>query len=128
MLENKAADVDHVVTTGRTHLMDTMPVRLGQELGGWASQVRHGIGAWRRRCPAGGTGAGRDAVGTGISTHPEFGVRIAAKLAEMTGGDFVTSPNYFESLSAQDAAGRVERAVEDGCDQPDEESPTTCAG
>ncbi len=43
-------------------------------------------------------------MGTGINTHPEFGVRIAAKLAEMTGGDFVTSPNYFESLSAQDAA------------------------
>ena len=43
-------------------------------------------------------------MGTGINAHPEFGVRIAAKLAEMTGGDFVTSPNYFESLSAQDAA------------------------
>jgi len=105
VLESKAAEVDHVVTTGRTHLMDAMPVRLGQELGGWASQVRHGIERVEATLPRlAELAQGATAVGTGINAHPEFGARIAAKLAEMTGGDFVTSPDYFESLSAQDAA------------------------
>jgi len=104
-LEVKAAEVDHVVTTGRTHLMDAMPVRLGQELGGWASQVGHGIDRVEAALPRlAELAQGATAVGTGINAHPEFGARIAAKLAEMTGGAFVTSPNYFESLSSQDAA------------------------
>ncbi len=104
-LKNKAAEVDHVVTTGRTHLMDAMPVRLGQELGGWASQVGHGIERVEAALPRlAELAQGATAVGTGINAHPEFGARIAAKLAEMTGCGFVTSSNYFESLSAQDAA------------------------
>jgi fumarate hydratase class II len=104
-LEHKAAAVDHVVTTGRTHLMDAMPVRLSQELGGWASQVAHGIQRLEATLPRlGELAQGATAVGTGINAHPEFGPRIAAKLAEMSGCAFVTSPNYFESLSTQDAA------------------------
>jgi fumarate hydratase class II len=104
-LVEKAAAVDHVVTTGRTHLMDAMPVTLGQELGGWASQVAHGIQRLEATLPRlGQLAQGATAVGTGINAHPEFGPRIAAKLAEMTGCDFVTSPNYFEALSTQDAA------------------------
>ncbi|MFN8495275.1 MAG: class II fumarate hydratase [Caldilineaceae bacterium] len=107
-LVDKAAQVDHVVTTGRTHLMDAMPVRLGQEVGGWASQIAHGIQRIEATLPRlaeltqGGT-----AVGTGINAHPEFGKRIAAKLAEMTKLPLVTSSNYFEGLSAQDAAVEV---------------------
>ncbi len=102
---DKAAAVDHVVTTGRTHLMDAMPVRLSQELGGWASQVAHGIQRLESTLPRiAELAQGATAVGTGINAHPEFGSRIAAKLSEMSGGGFVTSPNYFESLSAQDAA------------------------
>ncbi|MEZ4728132.1 MAG: class II fumarate hydratase [Caldilineaceae bacterium] len=111
-LIKKAAEVDHVVTTGRTHLMDAMPVRLGQELGGWASQIAHGIQRVEATLPRlaeltqGGT-----AVGTGINAHPEFGRRIAARLAEMTGLSLVTSSNYFEGLSSQDAAVEVSGQV-----------------
>jgi fumarate hydratase class II len=104
-LEQKAAEVDPVVTTGRTHLMDAMPVRLGQEVGGWASQVAHSIQRLEATLPRlGELAQGATAVGTGINAHPEFGRRIAAKLAAMTGCGFVTSANYFESLSTQDAA------------------------
>lgn len=104
-LTDKAASVDHVVTTGRTHLMDAMPIRLSQELGGWASQVGHGIQRLESTLPRiGELAQGATAVGTGINAHPEFGKRIAAKLSEMSGGAFVTSPNYFEGLSTQDAA------------------------
>jgi fumarate hydratase class II len=104
-LEDKAQAVDHVVTTGRTHLMDAMPVRLGQEVGGWASQVDHGIQRLEATLPRlAELAQGATAVGTGINAHPEFGARIAAKLAEMSDCAFVTSPNYFESLSTQDAA------------------------
>jgi fumarate hydratase, class II len=101
----KAAQVDHVVTTGRTHLMDAMPVRMGQILGGWASQIAHGIDRIESSLPRlAELAQGGTAVGTGINAHPEFGRRFAAKLAEWTGLPFVTSPNYFEGLSTQDAA------------------------
>ena len=104
-LDAKAAQVDDIVTTGRTHLMDAMPIRLSQELGGWSNQVDKGQRRLRdalarlAELAQGGT-----AVGTGINAHPEFGERMAAKLAEMTGQPFKTSENYFESLSSQDAA------------------------
>jgi fumarate hydratase class II len=107
-LRQKAAAVDHVVTTGRTHLMDAMPVRLGQEVNGWASQIEQGRQRLEATLPRlamlaqGGT-----AVGTGINAHPEFGQRIAARLAEMTGLPFVTSNDYFVSLSSQDTAVEV---------------------
>ena len=104
-LEKKAAEVDHVVTTGRTHLMDAMPVRLSQELGGWLSQIRHGIERLQSSLPRlAELAQGGTAVGTGINAHPAFGAGIAAELAAWTGQPFVTSANYFESLSTQDAA------------------------
>jgi fumarate hydratase class II len=104
-LERKAATVDHVVTTGRTHLMDAMPVRLSQELGGWLSQIRHGIERVQSSLPRlAELAQGGTAVGTGINAHPAFGAAIAAELAAQTGQSFVTSSNYFESLSTQDAA------------------------
>ena len=104
-LEEKATEVDHVVTTGRTHLMDAMPIRLSQELGGWASQVAHGIERLESVLPRlGELAQGATAVGTGINAHKEFGTRIALKLSDMSGAAFVTSTNYFESLSTQDAA------------------------
>lgn len=104
-LEVKAAAVDDIVTTGRTHLMDAMPIRLGQALGGWSNQIDKGQRRLRdalarlAELAQGGT-----AVGTGINAHPEFGARMAAKLAEMTGQPLKKSENYFESLSSQDAA------------------------
>jgi fumarate hydratase class II len=104
-LDSKAAAVDHVVTTGRTHLMDAMPVRLSQELGGWSSQIRHGIERVQSSLPRlAELAQGGTAVGTGINAHPAFGAGIAAELAEWAGQPFVTSANYFESLSTQDAA------------------------
>jgi fumarate hydratase class II len=104
-LLDKAAATDHIVTTGRTHLMDAMPVRMGQIIGGWASQIQHGIARVESSLPRlAELAQGGTAVGTGINAHPEFGRRFAAKLAEWTGLPFVTSSNYFESLSSQDAA------------------------
>jgi fumarate hydratase class II len=104
-LESRAEELDTVVKTGRTHLMDAMPVRFDQELGGWAHQIRQGGERLEATLPRvrelaqGGT-----AVGTSINAHPEFGKRMAEALAEATGIAFVTSRNYFESLSSQDTA------------------------
>ena len=104
-IEARAASLDTAVKTGRTHLMDAMPITLGQELGGWASQVRLGIQRLGSSLPRllmlaqGGT-----AVGTGINAHPEFGARCAAQLAATTGIGFVTRPDKFEGLSCQDSA------------------------
>ena len=104
-LVDKAAAVDHVVTTGRTHLMDAMPIRLGQEVGGWAAQIAHGIQRLEATLPRlGELAQGATAVGTGINAHPEFAGRFAAKVSEMTGGKFAKSSNFFASLSTQDAA------------------------
>ncbi len=104
VIESKAREVTDVVKTGRTHLMDAMPVRLDQEMSAWATQVRKGVARVERaledvsRLAIGGT-----AVGTGINTHPEFGDRVAAILSEITGLPFEKTDNHFEALSAQDA-------------------------
>jgi len=101
----KAAAFDHVVKIGRTHLQDATPIRLGQELGGYASQLEHAIQhlescSWHmRELPIGGT-----AVGTGINTSAEFGRRMAARLSELTDVKFVEAPNHFEAQAARDAA------------------------
>jgi fumarate hydratase, class II len=94
-----------VVKTGRTHLMDAMPVTLAQELSGWRTQIEHGVARLSGVEPRllalaqGGT-----AVGTGINAHPEFGRRFAQELATLTGVPFVPAANYFEALSSQDTA------------------------
>jgi fumarate hydratase class II len=103
--ERRAAALEDQVKTGRTHLMDAMPVTLGQELGGWASQVRHGIERIRAALPRlealtqGGT-----AVGTGINAHEGFGPRVASELRSITGVPFTSMDNYFEGQGSQDAA------------------------
>lgn len=103
-IEKKAASVDHVVTTGRTHLMDAMPIRLSQELGGWAGQIRDCIERLKSTYPRiGSLALGGTAIGTGINAHPEFGVKVAEALAAKTGLPFKTSGNYFVSLSSLDA-------------------------
>src|SRR5579859_7731325 len=104
-IEAKSRETTKVVKTGRTHLMDAMPVTLGQELSGWATQVRHGIARIEATAPRlNALAQGGTAVGTGINAHPEFGKRIPAELGKRTGIPFKTSENYFESLSSQDAA------------------------
>ena len=104
-IEAKSRETVKAVKTGRTHLMDAMPVTLGQELSGWATQIRHGMARVEAVAPRlNALAQGGTAVGTGINAHPEFGKRIAAELAKRTGITFKASDNYFESLSSQDAA------------------------
>jgi fumarate hydratase class II len=111
-LRRKSESFDDIVKIGRTHLQDAVPIRLGQEFSGFASQVEHGIehltaaSEQLRELPVGGT-----AVGTGINTHPEFGRLMAAKLSEMTGTRFVEAADHFEAQSARDAAVRVSGAL-----------------
>lgn len=104
-LEKKADETRDVVKTGRTHLMDAMPVTLGQELDGWRSQVDHGterLNDTMKRLVA--LAQGGTAVGTGINAHPRFGNKVAVLLSERTGIPFVSADSKFESLSSQDAA------------------------
>jgi fumarate hydratase class II len=104
-LERRAAEFDDVVKTGRTHLMDAMPVTLGQEIGAWASQVRHGIQRIETVLPRlAELALGGTAVGTGINAHPEFGRRTAAALARLTGLPFREGDDHFELQAAQDTA------------------------
>ncbi|HXS80624.1 MAG TPA: class II fumarate hydratase [Gammaproteobacteria bacterium] len=104
-IEAKAGEVAGIVKTGRTHLMDAMPVRLDQELGGWAAQVRADIRRLQSVMPRlTGLAQGGTAVGTGINAHPKFGDEFAAALAKQTGVDFHRADDFFEALSSQDTA------------------------
>ncbi len=104
-IRGKARSVEGVVKTGRTHLMDALPIRLSQELDGWALQIGNGVerlyAALTRiyRLAQGGT-----AVGTGINAHPQFAVNVAACLADATGLPFAVNASFFEGMSSQDAA------------------------
>ena len=103
-LEAKAQQFDGIVKIGRTHLMDAVPLTLGQEFSGYTQQVTNGIARVESTLPRlyelalGGT-----AVGTGLNAHPEYGERVAAEIANLSGLPFVTAPNKFESLAAHDA-------------------------
>jgi len=105
VLDTKADELKDVAKTGRTHLMDAMPVTFGQELACWSQQIQSNIdrieSALQRvnQLPQGGT-----AVGTGINAHPEFGPRVAAALTASTGFEFASAVNLFEGISSQDAA------------------------
>jgi len=102
-LTRKAQEFDGLLKSGRTHLMDATPVRLGQEFGGYAAQVRHSrvrlqaALADMLELPLGGT-----AVGTGINTHEEFARRAIARLGDWTGIDFREASNHFERQSTRD--------------------------
>ncbi|MBA8883858.1 class II fumarate hydratase [Dokdonella fugitiva] len=104
-IDQRAKELRKVAKTGRTHLMDAMPVTFGQELGGWSAQIRSGIERLLdalervRKLPQGGT-----AVGTGINADAQLGPRVAAELAKLTGVKFESADNYFEGISSQDAA------------------------
>lgn len=105
VLLSRAAELDDVVKTGRTHLMDAMPVRMSQEIGGWAYQVAQSIERIESCLPRlAKLAIGGTAVGTGINAHPEFASRVAKKLAERTGIPFVESDNHFAAQSAMDTA------------------------
>jgi fumarate hydratase class II len=104
-LSEKAGAFDHIVKSGRTHLMDATPVRLGQQFGGYAHQLTKGIERVRRaseelaELALGGT-----AVGTGINTHPEFAPRVIALVSAELDLDFIEAENHFEAQAAKDAA------------------------
>jgi fumarate hydratase, class II len=103
VLREKARDFDHVVKSGRTHLMDATPLRLGQEFGGYAAQVEKGI----RRLQAAQEelaelALGGTAVGTGINTHPEFPARTIAHISDATGLTFREADDHFEAQGARD--------------------------
>jgi fumarate hydratase, class II len=108
VLERKARKLKDVTKTGRTHLMDAMPVRFDQELGGWAQQIRNDIARLKAVQPRiQALAQGGTAVGTGINAHPQFGQKFAAALSKRTGIKFTASPDYFESLSSQDVAAEL---------------------
>ncbi len=103
-LQAKAADFDDVIKSGRTHLMDATPVRLGQEFGGYASQIAHGIRRLREasedlaELALGGT-----AVGTGTNQLPEFSQKAIRRISQYTGVQFREADNHFEAQGAKDA-------------------------
>jgi fumarate hydratase class II len=111
-LAGKAADFEDVVKSGRTHLMDAVPVTLGQEFAGYAAQVR--LGARRVRnalpqvaqIPLGGT-----ATGTGLNTHPEFAARVRARLAESSGLEISPPEDPFEAQANRDALVELSGAL-----------------
>jgi len=103
-IEARAAELAGVTKTGRTHLMDAMPVTMGQELGGWAAQVRAGIERLRSTLPRLlALPIGGSAVGTGINADPGFGPGVVAELARETGIEFTCAENLFAGLSSLDA-------------------------
>jgi len=105
VLGEKARENAEVVKTGRTHLMDAMPVTLGQELEGWKTQVEHGADRIRAVLPRlRALAQGGTAVGSGINAHSRFGEKVATLLAERTGVPFAAADSYFEALSCQDTA------------------------
>jgi len=102
-LATKSREFADVVKIGRTHLMDAVPLTLGQEFSGYVAQLDYGIAAVESTLPAlqqlalGGT-----AVGTGLNAHPEFAERVARKIAELTGLPFVSAPNKFQALAGHE--------------------------
>src|ERR1039457_4577423 len=102
-LGQRAEAFRDIVKIGRTHLQDAVPLTLGQEFSGYVAQLDQGLAHVEAALPhlcelaLGGT-----AVGTGLNAHPEYAVRVAGKLAELTGHPFVTAPNKFEALAAND--------------------------
>ncbi len=111
-LEGKAKEFHEVLKIGRTHLQDATPIRLGQEFGGYASQVQHGIARLRSaEKNLGELALGGTAVGTGINTHPEFARRTIARLAAETGLSLREASNHFEAQGGKDAVVETSGAL-----------------
>ena len=103
-LDEKSIAFDGIVKIGRTHLQDAVPLTLGQEFSGYVAMLDGDLARIEATLPGlyelalGGT-----AVGTGLNAHPDFGVRVAARIADLTGLPFVTAPNKFQALAGQEA-------------------------
>lgn len=103
-LHRKSREFAHIVKIGRTHLMDATPLTLGQTFSGYAAQVRGAVASIKAALPAMfELAAGGTAVGTGLNSHPQYAVEVAAEIAHLTGLPFVTAPNKFAALAAHDA-------------------------
>ncbi len=100
----KSKKFEGIIKIGRTHLMDATPLTLGQEFSGYVQMLSNGLDriddSLKRLYPL---ALGGTAVGTGLNTHPDFAVKSAAKIAELTGKPFITAPNKFEALAGHDA-------------------------
>jgi fumarate hydratase class II len=108
IMARRIGDIGEIVKTGRTHLMDAMPVTFGQELSGWRAQIDHGSARiMESRARLQWIALGGTAVGTGINAPPKFAARAAKYLSVKSGLELKPSQNYFESLSSQDAAVEV---------------------
>jgi fumarate hydratase class II len=112
LLQEKSHEFAEIVKIGRTHLMDAVPLTLGQEFSGYATQVERGRERIAKCLPRlyelaiGGT-----AVGTGLNSHPEFAERVAKEIADLTGLPFVSAPNKFEALAAHDTMVETSGAI-----------------
>ncbi|MDW3568933.1 class II fumarate hydratase [Enterobacter asburiae] len=103
-LSEKAQAFRDIVKIGRTHLQDATPLTLGQEISGWVAMLEHNLKHIEYSLPhLAELALGGTAVGTGLNTHPEYAVRVAEELANITGQPFVTAPNKFEALATCDA-------------------------
>jgi len=103
-LNVKAEAYVDVVKIGRTHLMDAVPLTLGQEFSGYVSQLDADLDRLQMILPGiSELAVGGSAVGTGLNTHPEYAERVAKHIADLTGKPFVTAPNKFAALAAHDA-------------------------
>ncbi|MGY6230608.1 class II fumarate hydratase [Enterobacter asburiae] len=103
-LNEKAQAFRDIVKIGRTHLQDATPLTLGQEISGWVAMLEHNLKHIEYSLPhLAELALGGTAVGTGLNTHPEYAVRMAEELANITGQPFVTAPNKFEALATCDA-------------------------
>ena len=104
-LEKKSESFSEIIKIGRTHMMDAVPLTLGQEFSGYVAQINNGINRIKTTLDQGlyYLALGGTAVGTGINSHPEFAKNSAMKIAEITGLPFETAPNKFESLATNDA-------------------------
>ena len=111
-LNRKATEFWEVIKTGRTHLQDATPIRLGQEFSGYASQVEHGLKRLElAQLHLGELALGGTAVGTGINTHPEFARRTIARIAHETGFALSEAANHFEAQAARDALVELSGAL-----------------
>ena len=112
VIDKKASSLNGQVKTGRTHLMDAMPIDFSQELSGWSAQLKSVeksiISASKEmaQLPQGGT-----AIGTGVNAHRDFGKVFASEVSKLTKLNVKTSTNYFKSLSAQDSAAQLSSSV-----------------
>jgi fumarate hydratase class II len=111
-LSLKKTEFEDIIKIGRTHLMDAVPLTLGQEFSGYIAQLDHNLERIQTSLPhlyelaIGGT-----AVGTGLNTHPEFAQRVADQIAELTGLPFISAPNKFAALASHDAIAMASGAL-----------------